>query len=320
MKRLRIIRTVLIFAMIMLLSGCGFIDGVSTRVNKIGTEVMTNWARPNLKMTKEVLKCFNEKDAKALKALLCAKTQGLSDIDKQILASFDLFKGKITSFNEHVLGYEGESIDKGRKVLSERSWNVEDIVTDAGGAYEIYINEYIICKKDKNREGISQITITSRDGKELTIGYKWPIYFNEGRDMSYDIIEAFSNNNIDGLKSKFCAKTLKTVDIDAQIKEALDFFEGKATMGKVQGTDLKYDGNHSCNILVSDDEIVKKNNPIRTSINVFIENIETDAKKIYKIEFYADLLNTDDETYKGISQMIIIGDDRRAKVIGGRLN
>lgn len=318
MKILKVICAILSCAMVMLLPGCSFFDRISTRVKMLGSEV-TNMKRSNLEITKDVLNCFSENDAKALKALLCAKTQGLTDIDEQILAGFDLFKGRVTSFNEHILGYEGDSTENGKTTLLERSWNVENIVTDVGGVYEIFINAYIIYENDKNREGISQITITSIDGTELKIGYKWPSYYNEGRDMSYKVIKAFSENDMDGLKSMFCAKTSEIVDIDAQIQAGLSFFEGKATMGKVEGKNTVYDGNHDYRTSVSDDEIVKNDKPTRTSITVLNENIETDASKIYKIEFYAYLLYIGDETCKGISQIIIISDDGRKQVIGERL-
>ncbi len=314
----KVICAILSCAMVMLSSGCSFFD-IPTRGKMLDSEV-TNMKKSNLEITKDVLNCFSGKDAKALKTLLCEKTQGLTDIHEQILAGFDLFKGKVTSFNEYVSGYEGDSTENGRKTLLERSWNVEDIVTDVGGVYKISINAYITNEDDKKKEGISQITITCSDGKKLEIGYKWPSYYSEGRDMSCKVIKAFSENDMDGLKSMLCAKTLGKVDIDAQIRAGLSFFEGKATKGKVEGEYTVYDGNHDYHTSVSDDEIVKNNKPTRTSITVLNENIETDASKIYKIEFYAYLLCIDDETCKGISQIIITGDDGRKHVIGERLD
>lgn len=319
MKTLRVICAILSCAMVMLLLGCSSFERIPTRVEMLDSEV-PNMERSNLEITKDVLNCFSEKDSKSLKALLCEKTQGLTDIDEQILSSFDLFKGKVTSFNENLSGYEGESRKSGKSTLLERYWNVKDIATDTGGIYEIFINAYIIYENDKNRVGISQITITSSDGTKLKIGYKWPSYYNEGRDMSNKVIKAFSEKDMDGLKSMFCAKTLEIVDIDSQIKEGLSFFQGKATMGKVKGKNIVYDGNHDYHTSVSEDEIVKNNKPTRTSITVLNENIETDSSKIYKIEFYADLLCTDDESHKGISQIIITSDDGRKQVIGERLN
>ncbi|SHO51614.1 DUF5104 domain-containing protein [Anaerocolumna xylanovorans] len=246
--------------------------------------------------------------------------QGLTDIDEQIQAGFDLFKGKVVSFNKDLLGSEEKSIEHGKTTLLERYWFVKDILTDTDEVYEIDINAYIIYENDKNREGISQITVTGSDGTEYKIGYKWPSYYREGSDMSYKVINAFSENDIDGLKSMFCAKTLEIADIDEQIQKGFDFFEGKATMGKVEGENIVYDGNHDYDTSVSENEIVKNNEPTQTSITVLNENIETDAGKVYKIEFYAYLLHAENETYKGISQIVIISDDGTKQVIGEKTN
>lgn len=318
-KILKFICAILSCVMVMLLPGCSSFGRIPTRVKMLDSEV-SNMERSNLEITKDVLNCFSQKDSKSLKALLCAKTQGLTDIDEQILVGFDLFKGRVTSFNEDVLGYEGKSSESGKSTLLERYWNIKDIVTDAGGSYEILINTYIIYEKDKNRVGISQITITSSDGTKLKIGYEWPSYYNEGRDMSNKVIKALSEKDIDGLKSIICAKTLEIVDIDAQIQEGLSFFEGKATRGKVKGKNIVYDGKHDYRTSVSEDEIVKNNKPTRTSITVFNQNIETDANKIYKIDFNAYILYTGDESRKGISQIILTSDDGRKQVIGERLD
>jgi hypothetical protein len=321
MKISKVICVVLSCAVVMSLTGCNLINGIQNRAKLLTSEV-ANMGNSNLKISKEVLRCFSENDTKGLKDLLCAKTLGLPDIDEQILVGFNSFKGKVISFNQDLLGYEGDDIENGKKVFLERSWNIENIETDADKTCEIYIYQYVICDNDKTREGISQITITNSDGTEFTIGYKWPIYYNDGRDMSYKVVKAFSDKDMDGLKSMFCAKTLKAADIDAQIQMGLSFFKGKATMGKtgtVDGHDT-FDGNHDYRTYVTDHEIVKSHEPICTSISVMNENIETDTGKIYKIEFYAYLLNNGDEAYKGISQIIIINGDGTKQIIGERLD
>jgi hypothetical protein len=272
-----------------------------------------------LELTQNVLNCFSENDKNALKTLLCAKTQGLTDIDEQIQTGFDLFKGKVNSFDDDLLGYEGESTEYGKTTLLERSWSVEDIVTDADEEYEIYINTYVINENDKKKEGISKITITCSDGTEFQIGYKWPSYYDEGSELAYKVITALSNNDIDGVKSVLCGKTLDKGDINEQIQSGMEFFEGKATMGKVEGKSKVYDGKHDYDTTVSDDEIVINNEPTCTYITVYNENIETDSGKIYSMEFYAYLLYTDDKTYEGISQIVIIGDDGTKQVIGEKL-
>lgn len=302
--------------MLMILQGCGLLQ---SRLNLLESEV-NSANNYKLEITNNVLNCFSEGDETALKALLCAKTQGLTDNDEQIQKGFDLFKGKVISFNEDLLGSEDESIEYGKTTLLERSWGVEDIVTDLGDEYEINIHAYVIDEGDKKREGISEITITCSNGTEFQIGYQWPSYYSDGSEMSYKVITAFSEKDIAGLKSLLCTKTLDMVDINKQINTGFNFFEGKATMGKVDGKDIVYDGNHDYNTTVSDDEVVINNEPTRTSINVFNDNIETDTGKIYTLEFYAYLLYTDDKSYESISQITITSDDGTKQVIGEKLD
>ena len=114
------------------------IDSIAARLAMLNSEVAKADA-VKLETTKEVLNCFSEKDAEALKLLLCPKTQELIDIDEQIQETFILFVGKVTSFNEYILGFEEKSIENGKKTFLERAWGVDDINTDANEVYEMYI-------------------------------------------------------------------------------------------------------------------------------------------------------------------------------------
>lgn len=305
-----------------LLSGCGASPFISERLKQLNSKTL-NEKQSNLHISKDVLNCLSENDKQGLKTLLCLKTQGLTDIDKQILSGFDFFKGRVVSFNEKDLsGYEGESIDGGKTTFLERSWRIQEIKTDEGATYEIDMNAYIICDDDKDREGISQITIISGDGTELKIGYQWPMHYDEGRDLSIEVVKNFDKKDADGLKAMLCTKTQETEEIDRQIQSGLDFFEGRATFGKVgtvNGQDL-YDGGHDWHAFVNDKENVENGQPTRTSIAVRVENIETDTKKIYSLKFYAYLLCREDKAIEGISQIIIENNDGRELVIGKRID
>lgn len=171
MRFLKVVCVILSYVMIVaLLQDYGFYPSTPERLKLLNSQTL-NEGKANMQMSKDVLNCFSENDAQSLRALFCLKTQGLTDIDKQILAGFDFFKGSVVSFNEEDLsGYEGESIESGKTTFLERSWRIKDIKTDVGETYEIEINAYIICDEDKSREGISQIIITDDDGKELVIG------------------------------------------------------------------------------------------------------------------------------------------------------
>ncbi len=127
--------------------------------------------------------------------------------------------------------------------------------------------------------------------------------------------KAISEENLDGLKELFCAKSLENNDIEDQMQSGFKFFKGKATFGEVKPG--FFDGNHDFCAEVKDEETIENYKPVRTYISVFCKNIETDTNKIYTLEMYAYLLNTDQE-YEGISQ-IIIRDGTYECVIGEKL-
>jgi hypothetical protein len=267
-----------------------------------------------------VVSCFSESKTDILKNMFCVKTQELSDIDEQILEGFNFFEGKVISFNDKVLAYERSHIEYGKKTLLERGWAVKDIETDAGRTYKLYIRVYFIYQEDKSREGISQITITREDGKECEIGYIWPDHYQEGTNMSRKIVGMFDAGDKAGLKSLFCAKSLETADINQQIQEAFDFYQGIAIAGKVDDPNIVYDGKHDYHTSVRDDEVVINHEPIRTNIAAHISNIETNAGRTYEMDFYAYILCADNEALKGISQIIITDDNGKKRIIGERIN
>ena len=221
------------------------------------------------------------------------------------------------------MGYGGKSVEYGKTTRLEYSWDIENIKTDLDKTYEIYVDAYEIYEDDKSREGITRIVIKS-DDKEQIIGYKWPSYFNTGRDMSTQIVKNFDTRDMNGLKEMFSGKTLEIADIDQQIRSAIDFFEGRATFGKVN--ERSYDGRRGYHISVNENENVLNNKPVSTFIEVHIENIETSEngiaapvnrpRKIFEIKFYAYLLNEGNKSYEGISQMIITNNDGQKRIIG----
>lgn len=318
MEKFKKMHIILALVMVMaLLSGCNI---VSSRLRQLNEETAST-SKSNLETSNSLLDCFSQNDVEGLKALLCVKTQALSDIDEQIQKCFEFFGGTVDSFGDIKSGYEGKSTSYGKTTLHERSWSIHDIANSNGETYEIYISAWIICEEDANREGIAKIVLTrNSDGEELEIGYKWPRHYNDGRDLSVKVVNAFSEHDVNGLTSLLCAKALEIENIDEQIQAAIAFFEGIATKGKIgtrDGRDL-YDGNHDYHTSVSDYEIVENYEPVHTSIAVFIENIETDADQVYTIEYYSFLLDADDDS-EGISQIIITNNDGDERIIGKKI-
>lgn len=300
---------------IVMTSGC-------SNIKKMANSILDNTKQPtNLEISQNVLNCFDNNSVQELKALFCARTQGIEDIDEQIQNGFEFFNGKVTSFDENVLGSEGESVDHGTVKELSRTLHIENIKTDSGKTYQLYVSINLIYKNDKKREGITDITITNTDDdRRFEIGYSWPDHYTEGRKLSIDIVNALGDGDADELKDVMCEKVLEQSDIDEQINSAFEFFDGKALMGKVEGSKLNYDGKHDFKTKVSDDEIIDGHEPVRTSIYAYCDNIETNADRIYELEFYAELFNDDEEEYEGVSQITIFDENGNKVVIGGKIS
>lgn len=301
--------------MIMLMSGC-------SAISKVIKRALDSSKQPtNLEISQNILDCFDNEDTQGLKALLCPKTQGIEDIEEQIREGFDFLDGKVVSFDENVSNDESESVDHGTTEELSRTLHIEDITTDTGGTYKLYVSINLIYIEDEDREGITDITIVNEDNDTtFQIGYTWPDHHTEGRKISTEIIKALGEGDSEALKDTLCEETLEISDIDGQIQAAFDFFEGKALMGKVEGGPYEYDGKHDFKTTVSDDEVIEGNEPISTSVYVYCTNIETDSDRVYELEFYAYLLSDEHEEYEGVSQITIFDENGDKLVIGDKIS
>jgi hypothetical protein len=289
-------------------------------VDSNGSRVLARYSEDDqfkYNISKKILDCFSEKNADGLMTLFCAKTKNLSDTAEQILEALSFFEGIVVSFDENILGAQSKSIEYGKTLLHEEWWTINEILTNMHVKYEIRVNIYRICEEDEDREGVSRISIKSDKGIEVIVGYEWPRHYNEGRDLSIEIIRKFDEKDSNGLRNLFCDKSLESPDIEQQFLDAFDFYEGKDTKGKVRSLTGHeyYDGKLSWNCTVSDKEVVKESKPVATSILTRIVNINTTAKKKYEIQYYACLLDKNEESNEGISQMIITH-NKEKRIIG----
>lgn len=154
-KYAKIIYTILILTSVLLaFTGCG--DFINSE--KIGEE-----------KSEEVLKYLDNNDAKGLKNMFCNKAKSSKDLDQQIQSAFSFFEGKTLSHNSPLIS-GSESADGGKISKLDIGPNISNIVTDADKKYEIKFSSYIVYAEDTDKEGISEISIKSDDGKECKIG------------------------------------------------------------------------------------------------------------------------------------------------------
>jgi len=111
-----------------------------------------------------------------------------------------------------------------------------------------------------------------------------------GREQAEEILRCFDEEDIEGLKSMFCKKISDTYNLDRQIKEAMDFFDGKT----ISHDDVLVGGGDS----VRDGKVVDKH------ISYMILNIQSSTEKKYKIDTHSYLVY-DDEDYIGMTHIKI---------------
>ena len=116
------------------------------------------------------------------------------------------------------------------------------------------------------------------------------------------IINYLENGDNEGLKKMFCNKTLDNENIDEEIEDAIDFFNGK-----VKSYDVK---------ILGSGESFRDGKREYLSISPRIENIVTDTNNQYKIEVYYYIVYRDDIDKEGISEITIESETGEKCTIG----
>lgn len=115
----------------------------------------------------EILHCFDEKDAEALKRLFCQRIQDDSNIDKEIEEAYTLYNGKSKSFKFNFCGGISGSWRNGKAIDEHISPNIEKIKTDSDDVYLICYHEYLTYVKDETCVGITYIRIFNEKTDEM---------------------------------------------------------------------------------------------------------------------------------------------------------
>ncbi len=267
-------------------------------------------------MTDTIVGYLNNKDIESLKSLFCPKSQGLEDFDKQINAAIDLIDGSIISYDDKLMGSEGKSTEYGRITELDRRWGVDEVITDSGKKYELYIDYQVIYENDIGKVGIQRLFVENEEGTEVQIGYGWPEYYHEGSAVARDVVTALGNDDIKTIENLINQETKQKFNIIEQIENATSFFEGQAYMGKVEGDGLEYDGAYDYDTIVTDDEVVINNEPIETSIKVHCTNIMTNEDVIYEMELYSYLKNDNNKQLIRVSKIVLKDGDGNLVEIG----
>lgn len=116
-----------------------------------------------------VLEYLDNDDVEGLKSMFCNKTVSSLDLDEQIQDAMNVFEGKTISY-QALTSIGGRSYENGQITRLDITPSIINIVTDTDKEYEITFYSYLICVDDRDKEGISKISIKFENGQECIIG------------------------------------------------------------------------------------------------------------------------------------------------------
>ena len=118
------------------------------------------------KMSKEIVRCFDEKDIDVLKSLFCQNTQDNYNLDKEIQNAFDLYEGKSKSYIVTEKSWAGGK-DNGEWTDKHFTPQIENIKTDKKEKYCIGYLVYSVYSSDQGRVGICALGLRNSNGEEI---------------------------------------------------------------------------------------------------------------------------------------------------------
>lgn len=124
----------------------------------------------------------------------------------------------------------------------------------------------------------------------------------EGNKIGDEIIRCLNEDDTEGLKDVFCAETQTSKDLEDQIQDGMDFFDGKVE----SHFDAGVDGGH----VVQDGETVEQDYSIR------YDNLKLDNGKIYTIIAVGYFICEEDLDVVGVSEIDIYDKDGNVCKIG----
>lgn len=121
-----------------------------------------------------------------------------------------------------------------------------------------------------------------------------------GREQVIEILRCFDEKDVSSLKAMFCEKVASTHDLDKEITEAMNLYNGKSVShDKVQfgGGDTGYHG------VITD-----------SHIGYSINNIETDDDSVYRIVTHSYIVYQNDPSCIGITYLTLIDEKSEGEI------
>lgn len=116
--------------------------------------------------SKEIIRCFDEKDIDGLKNMFCNEIINSHDLDTEIQRAFNMYSGTSVSYNLFYGGNAG-TWDHGTCVDEHITPQIRDLKTSNDKMYRIVRHEYLIYKENENCIGITYMRIFDESTDEM---------------------------------------------------------------------------------------------------------------------------------------------------------
>lgn len=121
-----------------------------------------------------------------------------------------------------------------------------------------------------------------------------------GREQAEEILRCLNEDDIEGLKSMFCKGISDTHNLDKEIAEAMEFFDGEA---------VSHD-----KVLVGGGDLLKEGKIVDRHIGYSILNIKSNKGNNYKIVTHSYLIYDMNTDYIGITYLKVIDNNTEQMV------
>ena len=119
-------------------------------------------------VSKELIRYINERDVDGIEQMFNQYSRNEKKLRKDIEDFLDYIDGEIEDYDFNYRGEISSSIRDGKWTKQETQTKLENIITDTGKKYyQITFSEYVICTEDKDKEGISILTLHDENNKLL---------------------------------------------------------------------------------------------------------------------------------------------------------
>ncbi len=119
-------------------------------------------------VSKELIRCINERDLDGIEQMFNQYSRNEEKLRNDIEDFLDYIDGEIEDYDFNYRGEISSSIRDGKWTRQETQTKLENIITDTGKKYyQITFSEYVICTEEKDKEGISILTLHDENNKLL---------------------------------------------------------------------------------------------------------------------------------------------------------